>query len=105
MGDICNQNDLDRFLRSPEGEAHLEEIVGMLKGRTITAVEFSNEIQFIATTLILDDGSTFMLSQPSLDVDVIREEFHDALQREYLVDYPDRAPEEDSTNESHDNDA
>ena len=97
MGDICNQNDLDRFLRSPEGKAHLDEITCMLKGRTITAVEFSNEIQFIATTLTLDDGSTFMLTQPSLDVDVIRDEFEDVLQREYLVDYPDRIPKEDTT--------
>ena len=93
MGDICDMNDLERFLRSPEGKERLDEIANMLKGRTISAVEFSNEIQFVATTLTLDDGSTFMISQPSLEVDVIRDEFEDVLKREYLVDYPERKKE------------
>ena len=72
MGDLSNMNDLERFLRSPEGQAHLEEIRAMLKGRTITDVTFSNEVNFIETTLSLDDGETFVLFQPSLEVDALR---------------------------------
>ena len=93
MGDLCNLNDLERFLRSPEGQAHLEEIRAMLKGRTITDVSFTNEVQFIETTLHLDDGETFLIIQPSLDVDTLREEFADVLRREYYVDYPERKKE------------
>ena len=93
MGDLSNMNDLERFLRSPEGQAHLDEIIAMLKGRTITDVTFSNEVNFIETTLSLDDGETFVLFQPSLEVDALREEFADVIQREYYVDYPERRKE------------
>ena len=93
MGDLCNENDLDRLLRSPEGQAYLEEIRATLKGRSITEVSFSNETHFISTTLHLDDGETFFICQPSLDVDSLREEFTEVLQREYYVDYPERRPE------------
>ena len=93
MGDICNQNDLDRFLRSPEGQGHLGEIVDSLKGKTITDVTFSNETWCVATTLHLDDGEIFAIYQPSLDVDALRDDFGDVLKREYYVDYPERRPE------------
>jgi hypothetical protein len=88
---------LDRLLRSPEGQAHLEEIRQMLVGRTIREVSFSNETHFISTTLHLDDGETFFLCQSSLEVDALREEFADVIEREYYVDYPERKskPEED----------
>ena len=95
MGDICDMNDLERFLRSLEGQAHLEEIRQMLKGRTIMDVEFPNEVHFIATTLHLDDGETFAVFQPSLEVEAIREQFEEALEREYYVDFPERRPKED----------
>jgi len=90
MGDLCSQNDLDRLMRSPEGKAYLEEIRAMLKGRTIIEVSFSNETHFISTTLHLDDGETFAVFQPSLEVDALRDEFADVIQREYYVDYPER---------------
>ena len=96
MGDICNMNDIDRVLRSPEGQAHLEEIRAMLRGRTITEVSFSNEVHCIETILHLDDGETFAIYQPSLDVDALREEFADVIRREYHVDYPDRKGEDDT---------
>ena len=92
MGDICNMNDLERFLRSPEGQAHLEEIRQMLLDSTITEVAFSNEVHCIATTLHLNDGETFVVFQPSLEVEAIREQFEDALEREYYVDFPERKP-------------
>ena len=90
MGDICNQNDVDRFMRCRKGKAYLKKIVAMLKGRTILDVTFSNEVSCIATTLILDDNTTFVVFEPSLDVDALREEFAEVIEREYYVDYPER---------------
>lgn len=90
MGDVCNSNDLERFMRSPEGKAHMESIRQMLVGRTILDVTFSNETYFVATTLHLDDGETFDVFQPSMEVDVLREEFGEVLEREYYADYPER---------------
>ena len=95
MGDICDMNDIERFFRSAEGNAHLDEIRQMLLGRTITEVSFSNEVHFVATTLHLDDGETFVVYQPSLEVEAIREQFEEALEREYYVDFPERKPKED----------
>ena len=92
MGDICNMNDLERFLRSPEGKEHLEEIRKVLLGRTISQVTFENEVHLISTTLHLDNGETFVVFQPSLEVDVVREQFEGVIEREYYVDYPDRKP-------------
>ena len=90
MGDISNMNDIDRFMRSTQGQAHLDEIVAMLKGRTITDLSFSNEIHCIATTLSLDNDTEFVVFQPSLEVDALREEFADAIEEEYYKDYPER---------------
>ena len=45
------------------------------------------------TTLCLDDHTEFVVYQPSLDVDVLREEFAEAIQVEYYKDYPERQPE------------
>ena len=95
MGDICDMNDIERFLRSAEGKAHVEEIRQMLLGRTITEVSFSNEVHFLATALHLDDGETFAVFQPSLEVEALREQFEEALEREYYVDFPERRPKED----------
>jgi 5,10-methylenetetrahydrofolate reductase len=77
-------------MRSPEGQWNLYEIRQMLKDRTIVDVSFSNEVHFIATSLHLDDGETFFVTQPSLEVEAIREQFQEVLEREYHVDFPER---------------
>lgn len=92
MGDLSDFNDLERFMRSPEGDAHLREIAGILERRTVLDVHWSNETGCIALTLHLDNGDTFVVYPPSLDVGVLREEFGDVIDREYYKDYPDRAP-------------
>ncbi|MCL4694650.1 MAG: hypothetical protein KJ060_19325 [Candidatus Hydrogenedentes bacterium] len=96
MGDVCNMNDCERFLRSDTGKAYLDEITAMLKGKTIVDVSYSNEVQCIATTLHLDDGTTFDLWQPSFDVDALREQFAEVLEEEYFKDYPARRPAENN---------
>ena len=97
MGDICDMNDCARFVRSRKGKAHLRKIVAMLKGRTITNVMFSNEVHCIATTLCLDDNSEFVVFQPSLEVDALREQFAEAIEKEYYKDYPERQPGRDAS--------
>ena len=92
MGDISDHSDLERLLRSPEGQAHLDEIRNMLLGQTIREVTFENEVHFITTTLHLDDDETFAVFQPALEVDAIREQFEEVLEREYYIDFPDRKP-------------
>ncbi len=92
MGDACNMADIERFLRSECGKAHLEEITAMLKERTIVDVSFDNEVWCVSTTLHLDDGETFVIFQPSLEVDALREQFGDVLQEEYYKDFPERRP-------------
>lgn len=90
MGDVCDMADIERFMRSREGQVHLEAIGKMLHDRCIRNVTFENEVHFITTTLHLDDGETFVVFQPSLEVGAIRSEFEEVIEREYYVDYPDR---------------
>lgn len=92
MGDASDMSDLERFMRSPEGQAHLEGIRTSLVGRRIVSVEYANDIYTIGIVLNLDDGTTFDCQRPKLDVDALREEFAEVLEREYYADYPDRRP-------------
>lgn len=92
MGDLCDHADVSRFLRSREGKAHLESIRRMLKGKTVVDVTFTNETCCIATTLRLDDDTSFVLFQPSLTVEALREQFPEVLEREYHRDFPERRP-------------
>lgn len=93
MGDACNMADIERFMRSRNGKKHLKEIEKMLKGHTIVNVTFTNEVWTIATEIHLDDGESFVIFQPSLEVDTLREQFGDAIQKEYYKDYPERRNE------------
>ena len=86
MGDICDMHDLERFSRSPEGQECLAETRILLEGRIIQKVTFSNEVNYIATTLELDNGEFFFISQPSLEVGAIREDFEEVLEREHDLD-------------------
>lgn len=92
MGDICNENDIGRFLRSAEGQSYLNKIVEVLKGKTIKDVTFYNDVHYVGTTIHLDDGNEFSFSNSQLDVEVLREEFSEVIEREYYIDYPERKP-------------
>jgi len=91
MGDASDMSDIERFMRSPEGKAYLEQIRGELIGKRVAAVEFSNSIFAIDMELILDDGTAFEYHHRNLEVNAIRQNFADVLQREYYADYPERA--------------
>ncbi len=94
MGDCSDMHDLALFARSPEGKAVLEETGRQLEGRTIQKVTFGNEVNYISTTLELDNGDTFFIAQPSLEVGAIREEFEEVLDREQDIEDRQLATEE-----------
>lgn len=94
MGDVCNMADIERFMRSEEGKTHLNEIRELLKGRTILDVTFANEVWCVSTTIHLENGETFVIFQPSLDVEALRETYTEIIKEEYYRDYPDRRPKE-----------
>ncbi|MDQ1257335.1 MAG: hypothetical protein QG656_1939 [Candidatus Hydrogenedentes bacterium] len=95
MGDLSDMNDLDRVMRSPEGKAMLEEIRAAVIEHKIVCVEFINEVRAIAVLLGLDNGRTLPATDPSLEVESLREKFPDVIRREYLADYPERRTEDD----------
>ncbi len=90
MGDLCDMNDVDRFMRSAKGQEHLDEIVQMLKGKTITDVTFSNETHAVMTVLHFGDDNLLEVLQPDHEVEALREAFAEAIQEEYDKDYPAR---------------
>jgi len=90
MGDLCDMNDVDRFMRSANGKEHLDEIVRMLKGKTITDVTFSNETHAVMTVLHLSDDDLLEVLQPDHEVEALRENFREAIQEEFDKDYPKR---------------
>jgi len=57
---------------------------------------FSNEIFGIMTRLHLDDSGTFAVLDLSLTVETLRDEFPEAIEKEYYKDCPEREPEESS---------
>lgn len=92
MGDICNMNDIERFMRCPEGKEYLEGIRQKLVGKRIQSVDFINEVHHIGLCFHLDNGQCIDLMHPDLDVDALRESHADALNREYYLDHPDQQP-------------
>ena len=92
MGDISNMNDLERFMRSPEGQEYLEAIRKTLTSRRIVKVDFVNEVHYVAMTLHLDDGTAFTVSNSSLQVETLRMKFEEVIEREYYLDFPQRNP-------------
>ena len=90
MGDICDTNDIERFLRSTEGKAKMAQVREFLMERVIIDVSFQNDVSGVSIDLLLDDGAHFCVNWAG--VDDLREEFVGAIEREYYVDYPGRKP-------------
>lgn len=92
MGDASDMSDIERFMRSKEGQAHLKAIAVSLRGKRIEDVSFGNDVHVIVTGIHLDDGTVFESVQPGHEIDTLRETFADAIEEEYLKDYPERRP-------------
>ena len=92
MGDGCDYNDVERFMRSPEGKKCLGTIRSMVIGKTVQGVTFENMTHAVATVLHFDDGTVVTSYEPLLCVEAVRAYYGGVLGREYRVDYPGRDP-------------
>ena len=96
MGDICNMNDLERFMRSEEGRAEMDRVRDILLNGGIVGVAFESNISEIMLVLDVVHGlETKTICLPIWSVDELRSEFEEAIEREYFVDYPERKQEEE----------
>ena len=85
---MSDENDVERFMRSPEGKADMESLTEALVGQTIDGLRFEQDYDRIVITLSLGSGETRSFDWTT--VDAIRGEFEEVLKREYYVDYPER---------------
>lgn len=91
MGAISDMCDIDRFLRSPEGQEHLQAYRRQMRGRTVEEVHFTNQGYCVGVGIAFaDSDEVFECSLPELDVDALRADFEEVLEREYYKDYPER---------------
>ncbi len=79
MGSLSDQNDLVRFMRSPEGQTHLETLRSRYAGRRINAVTWENQVYHPAMKIHLCSGET--ISSPGPDITDIREEYPEVFDR------------------------
>ena len=95
MGSLCDMADIERFMRSPEGEARMNAIAQDFVGKTVTSLEFDADIDRVTVCLVFNSGeSSVGITLDELDVDSIRAEYPDMLKREYFVDFPERKERE-----------
>lgn len=94
MEDRDKLEDIERFMQSEEGEEALAETSNALEGRTIRSVTFSNSVWCIATELHLDNGECFVIYQPSLQVEAIREALSVMPDEERQKDHLEQCNEE-----------
>jgi hypothetical protein len=92
MGDLCDMQDIERFRRCREGKRHLNALANRLQGKRIKAVDFSNDTCRVGLVIRLENGDSFEVFSPDLEVEALRETFKLALLREYYRDYPERKP-------------
>lgn len=92
MGDICDMQDIERFLRCREGKQHLNALAEQLQGKRIEAVDFSNDTCRVGMIIRLENGDSLDVSLTELEVEALRDTFKRALRREYYRDYPERKP-------------
>lgn len=80
MGDAADSSDMDRFIRSPEGERHLREIRRSLLAHSVVGVTFTNKTSVVGMILLLDNGDSIATVLPSLDITAIRQRFPGVLE-------------------------
>ena len=90
MGDASDLSDVGRFMRSPEGKQVMADLTATLQGRTITDVDFNDEVHGVVVTATLDDDTTVEIHESAFDLENLREDFAEVLEREYAIDYPER---------------
>lgn len=79
MGDLCDYNDIDRTMRSPEGRSMLDQLCQHIIGKSVRSAEFGNDIGRISMTLHFSDGTDFVCHRDELDVESLKERFASVL--------------------------
>ena len=92
MGSFCDMRDVERFIRSEEGERRRLACEQALAGRCIQAVSFSTSAEAVIIQIHLDNDHIISFAVPGLTVDDLRERFPETLEAEYFKDYPERQP-------------
>lgn len=90
MGDGADMSDVGRFIRSKEGREILQKLADELVGRQIKALHHFNATHRVEVVATLDNGEVIALVDGTIDVDDLREDYADMLNREFLVDYPEK---------------
>lgn len=89
MGDASDYADVQRFLRSPEGQGHLDGLRKILQGKKINDVTFINETSGVGITLHFDNGLELDLSEflAIHEVNNLRKRFGEVLDRERDIEF------------------
>ena len=98
MGDYSDMRDVSRFMRCDAGRKRLADIQAALIGKTVTKVEFTNDVDSVLVTLTFNTDESVELFLPELMLDALRETFEADIQEEYWRDYPDRRPNQERGN-------
>ncbi len=99
MGDLSDMADIDRWLRCNNGKKRQDEIRAMLTGKTVSNVEFSNDVNAVLVTITFATGESIECFMPELMLDALKETYSAEIQEEYFRDYPDRRPKPDERSE------
>jgi len=90
MGDLSDSNDIDRVLRCEAGRKKLDGIRAVFKGKEVSGVEFSNDVNAVLVTIAFTTGETLECFMPELMLDALRDTFRAEIEEEYYRDFPDR---------------
>jgi len=83
MGYREDVKDLDRFMRSKEGKETIKELRTQLAGKRIQSIQFTNEGDYVAANLKLEDKSVVQLLPPFLEIETIRFMHPQVFERKY----------------------
>lgn len=102
MGDYSDSKQIDRIMSCPAGQAKLDSIREIFLGKTVTEVNFSNQICAIGIHLRLDDEYEAFVLRPDLSLDALLEDddIKDQEKELYYQEYPDRRPKGDEENDT-----
>ena len=99
MGDVSDRADVERFMRSETGQKVLAQTRKDFRGRWINDISFADDVDGVKATITFRVGEPVDVTLPDLTLGLIREEYEEVLEEEYYRDFPDRRPEEGSSDD------
>jgi hypothetical protein len=94
MGDASDYADVDRFMRSREGQRALDQFQQSLLEKVICDVTFCHLSTGVSVTLHFTDGGHLDLTvvEQAFSIESLRDRYKRVLEREYYIDFPERKP-------------